>query len=130
MEIQNTQTTNPVNNAQANNQPVNNAGSPTNNRFLLVVLGALLLVVILFVIIISGVFKGSSQQATGTGQQTVLPRVITPNAPQQAQQDISQQPITSQQGTLKALQQIDSTNPDTVGTDLDLNTQDASSFSQ
>lgn len=128
MEIQNTQTTNAVNNAQANNQPVNNAGSPTNNRFLLVVLGALLLVVILFVIIISGVFKGSNQQGT-VGQQTVLPRVVTPNAPQ-TQQDISQQPITSQQDTLKALQQIDSTNPDTLGADLDLNTADASSFSQ
>ena len=131
MEEQNIQTTNPVNNTAVNTQPVNNpAASSSGSKFLLIGLGVLFLLVILLVIIISGVFKGSNPKATGTGQQTVIPRATTPNISQPQQQDISQQPITSQQDTLKALQEVDSTNPDAVGADLDLNTQDASSFSQ
>ncbi|MCL5114001.1 MAG: hypothetical protein M1372_02415 [Patescibacteria group bacterium] len=131
MEEQDIQTTNPVNNTAVNTQPVNNpVASSSGNKFLLVGLGVLFLLVILLVIIISGVFKSSNPKVTGTVQQTVVPRVTAPDISQPQQQDISQQPITSQQDTLKALQEIDSANPDAVGADLDLNTQDASSFSQ
>lgn len=131
MEDQNIQTTSPVNNAVANTQPINNPTlSSSGNKFLLVGLGVLFLLVILLVIIISGVFKGSNPKVTGTVQQIVIPRVTAPDISQPQQQDISQQPITSHQDTLKALQEIDSTNPDAVGADLNLNTQDVSSFSQ
>src|SRR3989344_8416232 len=121
-----------INNKMKNTQPnqpmesqpaVKTEAPPKNdNKLLLYLAGAaIVLVLILAAVFMSG-FIGNSNKKENIVQQ---PQPTT--APTTG---VSQEPITNQQDVINVLQQIENSNPDTVGTGLGQNTADASSFSQ
>ena len=127
----NTQINNTMKNVQPNqpveSQPAINTPPKSDNKLLLYLGGAaMVLVLILAAVFISG-FLGNSNKKEDIVQQ---PQPTTAPARLQEEQGVSQRPITSQQDVTNALQQVDNSNPDTIGADLNKNTEDASSFSQ
>lgn len=127
----NTQINNTMENAQPNqpveSQPASNTPPKTDNKLLLYLAGAtVVLVLILAAVFLSG-FLGNSNKKENIVQQS---QPTTAPAQLQGEQGVSQEPITNQQDVINVLQQVENSNPDTVGTGLDQNTTDASSFSQ
>lgn len=135
----NTQTNNPVENVQSAqpvpsqpivSQPVvNNTETPPKNgnkSLLYLAVIVMLIILILGAVFISGFFGNSSKKENIVQQ----PQPTATPTQTQEEQEVSQEPITSQQDAANALQQVDSSNPDEVGAELDQNTADASSFSQ
>lgn len=137
------QNTQPVENQQVASQPLDqpqadnsaSADDPkeskspkSDNKLMFLIIGAVLvLAIILIVIIFSRTLGKSNKPAVPTPQ---AQQIITPTPSDQNQEIVSKQPITSQQDVLNALQQVENSNPDAVGADLDKNTADASQFSQ
>ena len=132
----NTQINNTTKNAQPNQPvesqpainteaPVNSAGNTppkTGNKLLLYLAGAAVVLVLILAAVFLFGFLGNSNKKENIVQQ---PQPTT--APTTG---VSQEPITNQQDVINVLQQIENSNPDTVGTGLGQNTADASSFSQ
>ena len=105
-------------------------GSPPakkDNKLMFLIIGAVLLVVLtLILIVFSKTLNKSNKPVVPTPQ---AQQIITPT-PSDQEGMASQTPITNQQDVVNTLGELDKANPDTVGTDLGQNDQDASSFSQ
>ena len=109
-------------NAQTSTPTGADQGAKKTDKLMFLIVGAvLILVLILLAMIFSGALNKSNRPAVPTPQ---AQQIITPTPSDQGG------PITNQQDVANALQQMDNANPDAVGADLDLNSADASSFSQ
>lgn len=123
----NTQINNTMGNAQPNQPVESQPAINTDNKLLLYLAGAaVVLVLILAAVFLSG-FLGNSNKKENIVQQS---QPTTAPAQLQEEQGVSQEPITNQQDVINVLQQVENSNPDAVGADLNKNTADASSFSQ
>ncbi len=99
----------------------------TGNKMLLyLAIAVMLIILILGAVFMSGFF-GNSNNKENIVQQPE-PTVV-PTQPQE-EEVVPEEPITNQQDAVNALQEVDNSNPDTVGAELEENTTDATSFSQ
>lgn len=96
----------------------------SDNKLFIFIIGAVL-VLIIFIVIIFITASGNNQQ-NNQPVPTPQAQAVTPTPEEQGM--ASEQPITSQQDVNNALNELDQINPDTVGSDLDKNDQDAATF--
>lgn len=127
MVNQDTQATNQMNNTQANQPVESQPAVHTKNKLLVYSAGAaVVFVMILATVFLSG-FLGNSNKKENIVQQS---QPTTSPAQLQGEQQVSQEPITNQQGVINTLGDLDKVNPDAVSKDISQNDQDASTFSQ
>lgn len=119
----NTQINSTMKNTQPN-QPAESQPSKTGNKLLLYLAGAVIIIVLILVVVF---LLGSSNKKENIVR---YPQPTTAPAQSQKDQEVSQEPITSQQDVVNVLQEVENSNPDAVGADLSKNTTDAFSFSQ
>jgi len=105
--------------------------SQHHKKVLYTAAGCSLLAAILLVVILIGMAKNPQSQQTAQVTKTQQNVVPTPTQGNQAEQTaVTPMPINNAQDVNNALQQVNSTDPSSIGTDLNQNTSDASQFSQ